>query len=413
MNSKGDVRMSRRSPSMSTHFLKEDPLMHQQVRTSPRPLGALVLALGLAQWIVGAAVAADAPASAPTTTSATAAGKSKPALTVNLIGAQRSDWQQTLSANGSVAAWQETVIGAETAGLRLAEVLVNVGDTVKRGQLLARLSSDTVQAELAQSRAAAAEARANLAAAQGDAERVRQLKASGSDALSAQQLQQYLTQELAAQARMEAANARLKTDELRLAQTRITAPDDGVISARLATLGAMAQPGAELFRLIRQNRLEWRAEVPAAELLNLRAGMAVQVQGLDGKPVAARLRMLSPTVDAQTRMGLAYVDLPAAAALRAGSFARGEFQLGKSDAVSLPQSAVQLRDGFAYVFRVGADARANQVKVSLGRRMGDRVEVTGGLDANARVVASGVGFLSDGDLVRVVEPAAASKPAAK
>ena len=382
--------------------------MAQQVRTSR---GGLKTArafgtLALVAWLSGGAQAAEPPA--PVAASA-AAAKPKPALTVQLVGLQSSNWQQTLSANGTVAAWQETVIGAETGGLRLAEALVNVGDAVKRGQLLARLSNEMVQAELAQSRAAAAEAAANLAAAQADAERARQLKASGSDALSAQQLQQYQTQALAAQARMEAAHARVKTDELRLAQTRITAPDDGVISARLATLGAMAQPGAELFRLIRQNRLEWRAEVPATELLNLRPGMAVQVQGLDGKPVSGRLRMLAPSVDVQTRMGEAYVDLPAAAPLRAGSFARGSFQLGASQAWSLPQSAVQLRDGFAYVFRVGADARAQQLKVSLGRRQGDRVEVSAGLDPQARVVASGVGFLSDGDLLRVVEPTAAAK----
>lgn len=334
------------------------------------------------------------------------AAKSRPALTVNLIAADKTDWAQTLSANGSVAAWQEVVIGAEIAGLRLAEVAANVGDTVKRGQLLARLSADTVQAELAQTRAAANEARANLSAAKLDADRARQLQSGGSDALSGQQLQQYLTLELTAAARYEAAAARVKTDELRLAQTRITAPDDGVITARIAAVGGMVQPGQELFRLIRKNRLEWRAEVPATELLKLRPGMPASVTGLDGQAITGRLRMVSPSVDAQTRMGLAYVDLPAGAAVRAGSFARGEFKLGQSGALSLPQTALQLRDGFAYVFLVGADGRVQQRKVTTGRRSGDRIELTGGLEAGARVVASGVGFLSDGDLVRVVDLAA-------
>ena len=348
-------------------------------------------------------LAADAPPAA----------KARPALTVSLIAAEQSDWAQTLAANGTVAAWQEVLIGAEIAGLRLAEVAVNVGDTVKRGQLLARLSADTVQAELAQARAAASEARATLGAAKFDADRARQLQSSGSDALSGQQLQQYLTLELTAAARLGGAEARVKTDELRLAQTRITAPDDGVISARVAAVGGMVQGGQELFRLIRKNRLEWRAEVPATELLRLKPGMTVMVMGLDNQAVAGRLRMAAPTVDAQSRMGLAYVDLPtgaAGSAFRAGSFARGEFKLGSSSAKSLPQSALQLRDGFAYVFQVGADGRVQQRKVTTGRRSGERVELTGGLDAGARVVASGVGFLSDGDLVRVVEVAPPSKP---
>ncbi|MBT9491095.1 MAG: efflux RND transporter periplasmic adaptor subunit [Paucibacter sp.] len=364
--------------------------------------------LGLAGLLLLAALhcpvlAADAPP----------ASKARPALTVSLIAAEQSNWAQTLSANGTVAAWQEVVIGAEIAGLRLAEVAVNVGDTVKRGQLLARLSADTVQAELAQARAAASEARASLAAAKFDADRARQLQSSGSDALSGQQLQQYLTLELTAAARLDAAEARAKTDELRLAQTRVTAPDDGVISARIAAVGGMVQGGQELFRLIRKNRLEWRAEVPAAELLRLKPGMTVMVMGLDNQAVAGRLRMVAPTVDVQSRMGLAYVDLPAGAALRAGSFARGEFKLGQSAALSLPQSALQLRDGFAYVFQVGPDGRVQQRKVMTGRRSAERVELTGGLDAGARVVASGVGFLSDGDLVRVVDAAAvpAAKPA--
>ncbi len=359
-----------------------------------RGLLALLIA-GLAQsplW------AADAPPVA----------KARPALTVNLLSAEKGDWAQTLSANGSVAAWQEVVIGTEIGGLRLAEVEVNVGDSVKRGQVLARLGAETVQAELAQARAAASEARANLGAAKLDADRVRELKNGGSDALSGQQLQQYLTLELTAAARYEAATARVKTDELRLAQTRITAPDDGVVSARIAAVGGVVQPGQELFRLIRKNRLEWRAEVPAAELLLLKPGMTVAVIGLDNQAIAGRLRIAAPSVDVQTRMGLVYVDLPAGGAFRAGSFARGEFKLGGSTAISLPQTALQLRDGFAYVFQVGADGRVQQRKVTLGRRQGDRVELTAGLEAGARVVASGVGFLSDGDLVRVVD---AAKPA--
>lgn len=361
--------------------------------------------LAVSSLMISTAQAADAPAKAAP---AASAAKARPALTVSLVSPERGDWSQSLVANGSVAAWQEAVIGAELSGQRLADVLVNVGDTVKRGQVLARLNSDTINAELAQSRAALAEVKASAAVATADAARARELKDGGSGALSAQQHEQYISAATTAQARVAAAEARVKADELRLAQTNVTAPDDGLISARTATLGSVAQPGQELFKLIRKGRLEWRAEVPAADLARLQAGMAAQLQ-TPGGTLNGKLRMLAPAIDPQTRMGIAYVDLPADKSLRAGSFARGEFQLGKSGALSLPTSAVQLRDGFAYVYRVGADMKAQQTKVQLGRRSGERVEIAGGLAADAKVVASGVGFLSDGDLLKVV--AAPATPA--
>ena len=93
-------------------------------------------------------------------------------------------------------------------------------------------------------------------------------------------------------------------------------------------------------------------------------------------------------------------------------FARGEFAVGSSSALTLPQSAVLLRDGFSYVFKVGADNKVAQTKVTVGRRVADRIEVLGGLDATARVVASGGGFLADGDTVRVVPAAPAITPPA-
>lgn len=339
------------------------------------------------------------------------AAEAKAALTVSVVAPQSTDWRQTLAANGNVAAWQEAVVGAEVGGLRLTEVLVNVGDKVRKGQVLARLQSQTTAAEVAQTRAAIAEAEAMMAEAQANAERARQLQPTG--AISAQQIQQYLTAEQTARARVESLKARLKADELRLAQTRVLAPDDGVISARSATVGAVVQPGQDLFHLIRQQRLEWRAEVTAEQLAKIKPGMPAQIMLAGGERVTGKVRMVAPTVDPATRNGLVYVDLPGNGVAKAGMFARGEFELGRARALTLPQSAVLLREGFSYVFRVGPDGKVAQIKVSVGRRTGDRVEITGGLDGNARVVASGGGFLSDGDVVRVVQaPAAAPRVAA-
>jgi HlyD family secretion protein len=343
---------------------------------------------------IGCARAADAPVPPP------AASATRPALTVTTVAPQRIDWPQRLSAAGNVAAWQEAVIGSELGGLRLIEVAAQVGDRVRRGQLLARLSTDMINAELAQTRAGLAEAQALLAEAQANANRARELQPSGM--ISSQQAQQAITAEQAARARLASLQARLQADELRLTQTRIVAPDDGVISARVATEGAMAQPGQELFRLIRRGRLEWRAEVAAADLARLAPGTPAAVRTPSGATLEGTVRKVAPTVDTQTRNGLVYVDLARPGDAKPGMFVRGEFSFGRAPALTLPQTAVLLRDGHSVVLRVGADQRVQLAKVQTGRRQGDRVEVLEGLPADARVVASGGAFLADGDLVKVV-----------
>ncbi len=337
---------------------------------------------------------------------AAAASAPKAALTVTTTTPQSANLPVKLSANGSIAAWQEASVGTEANGLRLAEVRVNVGDVVKRGQVLASFAPDTVQVDLNQTRASVAEAEATLAEAAANAQRARELQTSG--ALSEQQINQYLTAERTARARLDWQRAAARVQELRLRQTQVLAPDNGIISARSATVGAVLPAGQELFRLIRQGRLEWRAEVAAADLTRLKPGMSVQLSTAGGATIAGKLRMVAPTIDAQTRNGIVYVDLSPSPEARAGMFARGEFEIGSGQGLTLPQSAVLLRDGFSYVLRVGPDSKVAEAKVTVGRRVGDRIEITGGLAPDARVVASGGGFLTDGDLVRVVDAAKAS-----
>jgi RND family efflux transporter MFP subunit len=323
----------------------------------------------------------------------------QPSLSVNAETPLPMRMSQRISANGNVEAWQEAVIGANVSGLVLAEVRVNVGDVVKKGQVLATFSSQTVAAELEQSRARAAEAEASALEAEANAERAKKVADSG--ALSAQQLNQYLTAAQTARARAKAQLAAERAQAVRLADTRVLAPDNGVISARTATVGAVPA-GNELFRLIRQGRLEWRAEVPATQMALLKPSMPVRLDAGSGINVSGKLRMISPSVDPKTRNGIVYVDLPEPGAARAGMFAAGEFEIGMSDGLTLPQSAVMVRDGYSYVFRVGADSKVVQTKVTLGRRIDERVEVLTGLGADDRVVVAGGGFLTDGDLVRVV-----------
>lgn len=328
------------------------------------------------------------------------APSAKPALAVTLTLPQQSVWPIRIAANGSVAAWQEASVGTEANGLRLVRIEANVGDRVRRGQLLALFESGLVSTELAHSRAMLAESEAALAEAAANARRARDLQTNG--ALSEQQIHQYLSAERMAQARRDAAEATAKAQAIRLAQTEVRAPDDGVISARSTTVGAVLPAGQELFRLIRRGRLEWRAEVAAPLLARIAAGQVATVTPVGGQALRGTVRVVSPAVDPQTRNGVVYVDLPPGNAARAGMFARGEFDLGPgSPALTLPQTAVLPREGFHYVFRIGPGSRVVLTKVGVGRRMGDRVEVLSGIDAGSRVVASGAGFLGDGDLVSV------------
>ena len=342
----------------------------------------------------------------------------KPALTVTTTQPVAASLPIKLAANGNVAAWQEASVSSESNGLRLTEVRVNVGDVVKAGDVLAVFSADTVNADLAQAQAALQEAQANAADAAANAARARTLQNSG--ALSAQQISQYNTAEQTANARIASAKAALASQQLRLKYTRVVAPDSGVISARTATVGAVSAPGTELFRMIRQGRLEWRAEVVAQDLHNIKVGTGAVVKAANGSELTGKVRMIAPTVDLQTRSALVYVDLPlnagtGEAPFKAGMFASGQFELGKSDALTVPQQSIVVRDGFSFVFRLNTDSKVSQIKVQPGRRLGDRIEVKGGLTADMQVVLRGAGFLNDGDLVHVVAegaPARAAGPAA-
>jgi HlyD family secretion protein len=324
----------------------------------------------------------------------------KPALTVTETTPFLTEWPEQTSANGNITAWQEASVGSEVNGLRLVEVKVNVGETVRQGQVLALFSSETVKADVAQALASVAEAEARLAEAKANADRARQVPVPG--VLSAQQVGEYLAAERAASARLDSARAQLSNQQIRLKQTYLTAQDDGVISARTATVGAVVSVGQELFRLIRFNRLEWRAEVAAAELHKIRAGQNVRISTSGGIQVKGVVRTEAPIVDPQTRMGLVYVDVPSDTALKAGMFAHGDFELGPKTVMALPQSAIVQYEGFNYIFRIGAENKVSQIKVEIGRRLEQNIEIINGLEKNTAVVATGAAFLTDGDTVRVV-----------
>ena len=326
--------------------------------------------------------------------------KTQPALAVTLITPSTQNLSATISADGKIMAWQEAVIGAQVNGLQLREINVNVGDFVKKGQVLARFKTDLVNAELAQYNANLAEAQANLAQARADSARANSLKSSG--AISEQQISQYNTNYKAAVARLNAAKATKNLGSTRVAQANVIAPDDGVISARNATVGSVAQAGQELFRMVLKNRLEWRAELTAEQIKQITAGSSASITLSDGEIIKGRVRQVAPTLNEKTNSATAYVDLLSNGSARAGMFAKGEFALASNNALTVPPTAVVMRDGFNYVFAVNDKKQVVQTKVVVGRRNADRLEITTGLADGQAIVESGTDFLKDGDSVEVI-----------
>lgn len=331
-----------------------------------------------------------------------AAGRAESAaLTVQLDVATAGDWPQRVQAAGSIRPWQEALVSAETGGLQVVSVEADIGDVVRKGQLLARLASESVNAELQEYRARVAEAEAQLEEARADAERSRTVKGSG--ALSAQQSEQYRLREAAAQARRDAAQAKLEGLQVRFAQTRVTAPDDGVITDRKAVLGQVVQTGTELFRLMRQQKLEWYTEVTLEQFPKVKTGQPAWMLLPDGAPVEGRVRVVYPQLTVGALVGNVLVSLPVDSRLQSGYLAYGFIDVGTRKVVSVRQTAVSWRDGKSYVFVCGDDNRVRMTRVELGQVLGDRVEVRYGVKEAEPVVAEGSAYLSDGDLVRRVD----------
>lgn len=315
-----------------------------------------------------------------------AAAPATPSLSVSVAEPAMQTLPRRISASGSIAAWEEVVLGVELSGQRVASVEVEVGDVVEKGQPLLKLDTRTLAMELRQ-------AEANLRVASANARRGERLRRE--QLVAASEAEQLIAGEITARAQAENARLRMEFATLR-------APHDGVISARSVQPGQVVTAGAELLRLIRDQRLEWRAELPEAALVQVEEGMPVRLQAPDGQPVEGTVRTISPGLDSRSRTGTVFADLPEPGGLRAGMYAAGEIELAEREVRTVPAAAIVERDGYRYLFVVGEGDIVAQRRVELGARSGDVVEIREGLEGNERVVVEGAGFLADGDLVRVV-----------
>lgn len=334
----------------------------------------------------------------------TTAKVAKPTLTVEVQNPILKEIEDEININGDVSAWQESIIGSELSGVRVGEILVDVGQVVTKGQVLAVLNSETIQADYNIAKAGVAEAEANLKQAKENADRARSLDKT--NALSVQQMNQYMTAETTAQAKLESAIANLELKKVRLEQTKIKAPDSGIVSSRTVAVGNIVSSG-ELFRIIRQEKLQWKPQVSVDKLDYIKKGQEVTIVAKSGKIVKARVTEISPKVNADTRRAIILVDLPKEVhkdRIHLGMFLKGTINIGKKKALMVPQQATVLRDGTNFVFVLDSEGKkVQQVKVELGKHDGDFVAIEEGIGIKDQVVVGGAAFLSDGDSVNVVK----------
>ena len=321
----------------------------------------------------------------------------KPLLTVTVDRVRQSRIESIVAGTGTVAAWQELPISAEAGGLAIVELLADEGDRVEKGQVLARLNGSLLLAEVEQGEAAVAEAEASLANAVSDQDRAHSVS---SGVISRQTIELRETLVKTTAAKLASARASLERTRARLAQTEITAPADAVVASRSATLGQVVQAGTELFRLIRDGRIEVNALVPEAGLFEVVPGQSARVIDPIGRVWHASVRLVAPMVDPKTRLGTVRVALPGGADMKPGMFVRVEIEAAGRAALTVPLEALVWRDGKPGVFTLSDDETAVLTPITAGPATNASVEVVRGLAAGDRIVVKGAGLLSEGEKVR-------------
>lgn len=333
------------------------------------------------------------------------AAKPVAAFAVSVARVQARDIPRSVVVSGPVSAWEEMQLGVELSGLRVTTLLVDAGQAVRKGELLLQLDHRSLDADLAQADASLREAEAGAALARSQLARGQQL--ADSKYISAMSLDELRAGRTQAEARLGTARAARDAVALRRSYADLRAPDAGVISKRLVQPGQVVAAGSELLRLIRQGRLEWRAELAEAELGRVKPGDRIELTTRDGKAVIGQVRAVSPGVDASTRTGTVYADLPDPQGLQPGTYLQGRIDTGIGQGLTVPAATVVQRDGHPNVFTVDAKGIAHRVRIRTGGIANGQVEVLEGLKAGDAVVEQGAGFLADGDSVRIVEATAA------
>lgn len=396
----------------------------------------ILLGIGIGAAIALIGVQLTKPPANPTPTATSA--ETIASQTVTVSRAQATPVEQTLQATGTVQAFDLLPIAPQVSGLQIRQVLVEEGNRIQAGQVLAVLDDTVLQAQIQQAqaqvesaqaavqqrRAALSQAVANRDEAQRNFERYRSLAEAG--AISQQELDARRTTATTAQEAVGVAQADIGSAEAnvrstqaevqrlrsQLEQTSVRSPAAGLIAERNARVGNVASTSDPLFSLIRDDRLELQVQVPETQLPQVRLGAPVQITSDADRriQVQGRVREIAPLVNAENRQATVKIDLPESEFLRPGMFLKANIVTERSQGLTIPADAVIAKaNGESIVYVLTTDNLAEERVLELGTRIPDdgsgeaRIEVLSGLQSGDRVIVSGAGYVQDGDRVEVVQ----------
>ncbi|MGP1605614.1 MAG: efflux RND transporter periplasmic adaptor subunit [Moraxella sp.] len=307
---------------------------------------------------------------------------------------------ETLDATGIIHAKDTAEVSGKLTGTTIEKVLVDVGDTVKAGQVLAVLDSQALKDTLVQAEADLALSHANLKKAEADLARVEPLLKI--DAISRQEVDNYRTILAQTKATITSNEARLNNAKTNLKNTLIVAPVSGIISSKTAEVGLLVN-GSSLFSIIKNGQLEWHAVIDPKDASKLSGGQSAVLALNNDESITGKLSHLSPTAD-NSRQLIAHVLLPNNKKIKAGMYQAGQFILSFEQKLALPVSAVMTTDGYDYVWVLHPNTSQNtytvkRAKITTHNRIGDKIVAE--IDKNAIVVAKSTSFLSENDIVGI------------
>ena len=324
--------------------------------------------------------------------------KEAPHTQVTTTIAKANNWAVSIPAQGEILPWEVAIVSAKTNGIGATDVKVVEGDSVRKGQVLARFDDRLLKAELAQAKANLAFASSNLQLANTNLKRFDQLKLK--QTLSEQEFDQVATQAATAAATRDQAAAAVQLAEVKLEDATVVAPDDGKILERSIELGKVPGAGESLFRVLRQHKLEWVAQIDATDLARVKPNMVAQINVANNQTLSGKIRSVSPQLTSGSRLAKLRVVLDGAPDIAVNTYADGKILIGNAAAVTVPSDSLVIKDGKTWVFRMKNNV-AEQVLVNIGRRQQNEIEILKGINNGDTVILAGAGFLNDGDKISV------------
>ncbi len=333
--------------------------------------------------------------------------ESNAVLTVDVVYPQMGSVPSIIDVDGEVIAKNIASVSSKLAGVTVDEILVKEGDVVEKGQLLAKLDPSQLQQSVIQAQAQVVQATASLNNAKSTLERVKPLLKI--DAVSQQEVDNYVTQAKQAQASLILAKAQYNNQMLRLQDSKVLAPVSGIISKKMANIGSLAQ--GSLFTIIENGELEWQAKVSPNHLTKLKIGMPVKLTTPTQEDIYGEISRIEPTMG-QDRQVNVRVKLQADknSTIQTGMLLTGQILVGQEEHLVVPASSIVGEDGYSYLVTVNNVRKdvnnqvigvVKRVKVEVGEQIGKAVAIKTKLPQGMVVVFKGGSFLHDNDKVQL------------